>query len=173
MAIALLSSLSEATGNNCTAIRIRDFLQEAGETVQLVNVNDFADASAFARWETQQPVPFHGYIGIHAYRAGRLLLEKEPGNFILIFGGTDLNENVHQPKKLEVMRRVCTNAAALICFSTQMKTRAQKVGKFLEQMVFDTKSLHPSQSSSFFQSTKIFSTSFSLLSALQIFHKLT
>ena len=127
MRLGLLASLSEATGNNVTAVRIAGFFRDAGNTIELIDINAFPDSAAFRAW-TCCHQPFDGYIGIHAFRAGRLLIGvARPSRFIIIFGGTDVNEHIFSPQKLPIMREACRQASTLICFSEEIRNLALQV----------------------------------------------
>ena len=123
--VAILASLEQATGNNATAERISNFIRVTNQETILVNVNDFNNEQELSQWhERVQPLI---YIAIHAYRAGQMLYQIPTCKYILIFGGTDLNQHVHVPSKLQIMLKACRNALHLIAFSEKMKNNALKV----------------------------------------------
>ncbi|XP_022453890.1 glycosyltransferase 1 domain-containing protein 1 isoform X6 [Delphinapterus leucas] len=64
-------------------------------------------------------------MALHLYRGGRLL----PGHgipFGIIFGGTDLNEDVKQGEKNKVMGKVLEEARFAVAFTESMKETAQR-----------------------------------------------
>eukprot|EP01027_Heterolobosea_sp_BB2_P007458 GEZU01011099.1.p1 GENE.GEZU01011099.1~~GEZU01011099.1.p1 ORF type:complete len:493 (-),score=83.88 GEZU01011099.1:536-2014(-) len=63
-------------------------------------------------------------IGIHAWRAGRYFVDTDwTIPCIIIFGGTDVNENVQDPEKFAVMTRALSTCRAAIAFSPEMFSR--------------------------------------------------
>ena len=124
--IVLLASLQNATGNNITAERIANFLRCSTTTVELVDVHSFEDNQSFRNWSEKKIKDTTLFVGVHAYRAGKRLL----GScipYIIIFGGTDINENYKDDKKLAIMKHACKEAKLLICFTSTIKDRALQV----------------------------------------------
>ncbi|KPP60968.1 hypothetical protein Z043_120984 [Scleropages formosus] len=125
MKLLLLACLSPHTGNCTTAQRIRGHVESAGHTCILRDVTDFqspGDVAVLLSRET----PFDGLLAIHLYKGGRLLLgEPSPYHFCflplrivhgsqvpygIIFGGTDINEDVKDATKRAVMEQVLEGA---------------------------------------------------------------
>lgn len=103
MNICILSSTTNATGNLSTAIRIKNFLHN--DNVVISDTPNFTSDLI---------------IGIHAYRAGKLLLNS-PIPYIIVFGGTDLNIDVYDSNKYNIMKKCVTKAKQTIVFSNVMK----------------------------------------------------
>lgn len=117
MNIALLALFGEATGNTTTALRIQKHLEEDGHKVTQFPV----DTSPI---ET----PVHGdmALGIHAYGAGKHLLHSAIP-YVIVFGGTDLNECPKDEEKMKVMTKVVEKAKALVAFNDDFVQRAEKL----------------------------------------------
>lgn len=67
---------------------------------------------------------FEAALALHLYRGGRLL-QGHGIPFGIIFGGTDLNEDVNQGEKIEVMGKVLEEARFAVAFTESMKEMAQ------------------------------------------------
>ncbi len=80
---------------------------------------DFADAEMFADFVSS--VGADAVLGVHAYRAGRLLLSPRYRlPTALVLGGTDVNVNVHDIDKKRVMDSVLGRCSAIVAFSPSM-----------------------------------------------------
>lgn len=123
MHISLLASLREGTGNNVTAERIQSMLTFDDHTCNLLDTNKLTEQE-IASYHEHNKVDL--YFGIHAFRAGRLLIKQEQIPFIIIFGGTDINEHINQEDKKEIMEEACKKAKYLICFTEAIKQKAIK-----------------------------------------------
>ncbi|XP_075391236.1 glycosyltransferase 1 domain-containing protein 1 [Tenrec ecaudatus] len=122
MRLLFLAVLRPYTGNAVTARRIRDHLEAAGHVCILKDTSDFDSASQVAHLLGEENV--QAALALHLYRAGQLLLgHRIP--FGVIFGGTDVNEDVHQQEKKEVMGKVLEEARFAVAFTESMKQRAQ------------------------------------------------
>ncbi|KAL6074303.1 Glycosyltransferase 1 domain-containing protein 1 [Balamuthia mandrillaris] len=128
MRVALISSLTSATGNAVTAQRLADHLRLGGEhTVELWDIKDLDRCSGEEVKERLARERVDAVLAIHAWRAGRhLLLSSVP--FVLVFGGTDLNEHAQQSGKLATMTNVVRSASFVVAFSTTMEQKALSVG---------------------------------------------
>ncbi|KAJ8401085.1 hypothetical protein AAFF_G00390420 [Aldrovandia affinis] len=123
MKLLFLACLSPKTGNCTTAERIRNHIESAGHTCVLRDIGDFQSAGDVAALVAREP-SFEGAFGIHLYKGGRLLLgTKAP--FGIVFGGTDLNEDVKDEKKREVMEQVLQKARFAVAFSHKLKEEAE------------------------------------------------
>ncbi|KAI4557275.1 hypothetical protein MJT46_013954 [Ovis ammon polii x Ovis aries] len=111
MRLLFLAVLRRHTGNAVTAQRVRDHLEAAGHVCILKDAFDFespSEISSFIKAENLEAA-----VALHLYRGGRLL----QGNgipFGIIFGGTDLNEDVNQGDKNKVMGKVLEEASSEI-----------------------------------------------------------
>ncbi|KAM4808128.1 glycosyltransferase 1 domain-containing protein 1 [Rhinophrynus dorsalis] len=122
MRILFLACLRAHTGNSTTAERIKDHLEAAGHTCVL------RDAAALespfeVTWLISQE-KFDAGLAIHLYKAGRFLL----GNnipFGVIFGGTDINEDIKNEEKYRVMGAVLEEARFAVAFTHEIKETAE------------------------------------------------
>ncbi|XP_021174043.2 glycosyltransferase 1 domain-containing protein 1 isoform X2 [Fundulus heteroclitus] len=125
MKLLFLACLSPKTGNYTTAERIRSHIESAGHTCELRDVADFQSPSDVAHLLSQNP-PFEAALAIHLFKAGRLLLDiRLP--FGVIFGGTDINEDVKDEQKRAVMEQVLLKARFAVAFTEKLKEEAEFV----------------------------------------------
>ncbi|XP_029365932.1 glycosyltransferase 1 domain-containing protein 1 isoform X4 [Echeneis naucrates] len=125
MKLLFLACLSPKTGNHTTADRIRSHIESAGHTCELRDVAEFQSPAEVANLVCQHP-PFEGALAIHLYRAGRLLMGKRSFlPFGVIFGGTDINEDVKVEQKRVVMEQVLRKARFAVAFTDKMKKEAE------------------------------------------------
>ncbi|KAJ8379928.1 hypothetical protein SKAU_G00007060 [Synaphobranchus kaupii] len=123
MRLLFLACLSPKTGNCTTAERIREHIESAGHICVLRDIVDFNSPADVESLVTGEP-SFEGALAIHLHKGGRLLLgSKAP--FGIIFGGTDLNEDVKDEKKRAVMEQVLKKARFAVAFSYKMKEEAE------------------------------------------------
>ncbi|KAI3371875.1 hypothetical protein L3Q82_006751 [Scortum barcoo] len=108
MKLLFLACLSPQTGNHTTAERIRSHIESAGHTCELRDAAEFQSSAEVADLASRNP-PFEGALAIHLFRAGRLLLDTQVP-FGVIFGGTDINEDVKVEQKRAVMEQVLQKA---------------------------------------------------------------
>ncbi|KAL4660418.1 glycosyltransferase 1 domain-containing protein 1 [Arapaima gigas] len=123
MKLLFLACLSPPTGNCTTAQRIRGHVQSAGHTCVLRDIADFqcpGDVASLFNQET----PFDGVLAIHLYKCGRFLLGSQVP-YGIIFGGTDINEDVKDINKRAVMEEVLEEARFAVAFSAKMKKDAK------------------------------------------------
>ncbi|XP_029365930.1 glycosyltransferase 1 domain-containing protein 1 isoform X2 [Echeneis naucrates] len=123
MKLLFLACLSPKTGNHTTADRIRSHIESAGHTCELRDVAEFQSPAEVANLVCQHP-PFEGALAIHLYRAGRLLMDVQVP-FGVIFGGTDINEDVKVEQKRVVMEQVLRKARFAVAFTDKMKKEAE------------------------------------------------
>ncbi|KAL1515995.1 hypothetical protein AB1Y20_002608 [Prymnesium parvum] len=109
----VLSSLTASTGNAVTAQRIAAHL--GASTLDLAS---FPDAAALSRALAARRCALA--FGIHAYRAGRLLVGCGVP-FVLILGGTDVNEHLSHPAKRAVMAAALAEARAVVAFHPPLR----------------------------------------------------
>ena len=60
---------------------------------------------------------------IHAVRSGAFAL-RSGLPYVMMMGGTDINVNVHDPRKLDTVRSVLAHARRIIAFTEDMRARA-------------------------------------------------
>ncbi|XP_045880562.1 glycosyltransferase 1 domain-containing protein 1 isoform X2 [Meles meles] len=100
----------------------RDHLEAAGHVCLLKDACDLESSSEIARLIKAENL--EAALALHLYRGGRLL--RGCGiPFGIIFGGTDLNEDVSHREKNEVMGRVLEEARFAVAFTESMKETAQ------------------------------------------------
>ncbi len=61
-------------------------------------------------------------IGIHAYKLGKLVIDKGL-TYILIIGGTDININVYNKEKYEIMKKAINQAKFIVTFNDYIMDR--------------------------------------------------
>uniref|UniRef100_A0A3B3UUD0 Glycosyltransferase 1 domain containing 1 n=1 Tax=Poecilia latipinna TaxID=48699 RepID=A0A3B3UUD0_9TELE len=125
MKLLFLACLSPKTGNYTTAERIRSHIESAGHSCELRDVADFHSPSDVAHLVSQNP-PFEAALAIHLFKAGRLLLDLRLP-FGVIFGGTDINEDVKDEQKRVVMEQVLLKARFAVAFTEKLKEEAEFV----------------------------------------------
>ncbi|KAG7241443.1 hypothetical protein INR49_025643 [Caranx melampygus] len=123
MKLLFLACLSPKTGNHTTAERIRSHIESAGHSCELRDAAEFQSPAEVADLVSQNP-PFEGALAIHLYRAGRLLLDIQVP-FGVIFGGTDINEDVKVEQKRVVMEQVLLKARFAVAFTDKLKEEAE------------------------------------------------
>lgn len=123
MKILFLACLSPKTGNHTTAERIRSHIEAAGHTCELRDAADFQSPAEVADLISRNP-PFQAGLAIHLFRAGRLLLDTQVPIGV-IFGGTDINEDVKIEKKRVVMEQVLLKARFAVAFTDKLKEDAE------------------------------------------------
>ena len=102
----ILTSLREGTGNAITAARLAERIPAA--YCSLLDINALPDAEALREHVCECQIGL--VLGIHAYRAGRLLVGCGVP-FAIVLGGTDMNVMLHDEPK----RRVMLDAIAQAC----------------------------------------------------------
>lgn len=76
MRIVVLSSLSDATGNNTTSRRIQRLLEDhCGHRVSLMDLSSFPQYRRISDFDCA--------LGVHAYRAGRWLVDGQVGGIVI------------------------------------------------------------------------------------------
>lgn len=119
MHLLVLAALTAATGNAVTARRIASQLQTAHQ-VTLVDANDTSVPELRALVAREK---IDAALGVHALLAGPFLAPlKIP--YALVFGGTDLYEQVHELQQAQ-MARAALNATQVIAFSPENRARAE------------------------------------------------
>ncbi|KAM3868369.1 glycosyltransferase 1 domain-containing protein 1 [Diretmus argenteus] len=124
MKLLFIACLSPKTGNCTTAQRIRSHIESAGHTCELRDASEFQTSAEVANLVAQNP-PFEGVLAIHLFKAGRLLLDIQVP-FGVIFGGTDINEDVKVEQKRVVMEQVLLKARFAVAFTDKLKEEAEE-----------------------------------------------
>lgn len=83
-------------------------------------------------------------IGIHAFKFGRKVIEKK-FNFILIIGGTDLNEDINIESKKEIIVKTLIESKKIICFNSYLKNKVEDLigKKFNDKIHIIPQSIYP------------------------------
>ncbi|XP_013862611.1 glycosyltransferase 1 domain-containing protein 1 isoform X2 [Austrofundulus limnaeus] len=123
MKLLFLAPLSPKTGNHTTAERIRSYIESAGHTCELRDAGEFQSPAEVAHLVNRDP-PYEGALAIHVFKAGRLLLDVHVP-FGVIFGGTDINEDVKDEQKRVVMEQVLQKARFAVAFTDKLKEEAE------------------------------------------------
>ena len=115
MRCALLSSNKEGTGNKETATRLASLVSRCGYASSVFDVDIL---------ESFDCTPHKLVIGLHGYRSGRFLPESFPRGctVIVCLGGTDVNLDLSDSKKGEVILRCLMSAHGIVVFSRSMLT---------------------------------------------------
>uniref|UniRef100_A0A8C8XII9 Glycosyltransferase 1 domain containing 1 n=1 Tax=Panthera leo TaxID=9689 RepID=A0A8C8XII9_PANLE len=122
MRLLFLAVLRRHTGNAVTAERVRDHLEAAGHVCILKDASDLESSSEIAKLIEAESL--EAAVALHLYRGGRLL-QGHGIPFGIIFGGTDLNEDVNHGEKKKVMGKVLEEARFAVAFTESMKEMAQ------------------------------------------------
>ncbi|XP_069820123.1 glycosyltransferase 1 domain-containing protein 1 [Dendropsophus ebraccatus] len=123
MRILLIACLRASTGNCTTADRIRSHVEAAGHECELRDADGVQSPLEVAKLIAQRR--FEAGLAIHLYKAGRFLLGSRIP-FGVIFGGTDINEDVKNEEKHRVMGNVLDSARFAVAFTCRMKEVAAK-----------------------------------------------
>ncbi|XP_066459499.1 glycosyltransferase 1 domain-containing protein 1 isoform X2 [Eleutherodactylus coqui] len=123
MKILFLACLRANTGNSTTAERIRSHLEAAGHECELRDAAEVHSTLEVAKLICQGK--FDAGLAIHMYKAGRFLLANRIP-YGVIFGGTDINEDVKNEEKCRVMGAVLEDARFAVAFTSKMKEAAAK-----------------------------------------------
>ncbi|XP_057602602.1 glycosyltransferase 1 domain-containing protein 1 isoform X6 [Hippopotamus amphibius kiboko] len=103
-----------------------DHLEAAGHVCILKDAFDFESPSEISNFIKAENL--EAAVALHLYRGGRLL-QGRGIPFGIIFGGTDLNEDVNQGEKNKVMGKVLEEARFAVAFTESMKETAQRQWK--------------------------------------------
>ncbi|KAM6404005.1 glycosyltransferase 1 domain-containing protein 1 [Rhynochetos jubatus] len=121
MRLLLLACLRAQTGNATTVARIRDHLHAAGHICVLKDAFVYESPAEIAALTST--AEFDAALAIHLYKGGRLL-QGSRIPFGIIFGGTDVNEDVKCDEKHRVMGAVLREARFAVAFTMEMKDLA-------------------------------------------------
>ena len=107
---------------------VTSHLLALGYSVQMVDTTDhFADAKLTAIVHNvsynYNHSAFFCLFCIHAVRSGAFAL-RSGLPYVMMMGGTDINVNVHDPRKLDTVRSVLAHARRIIAFTEDMRARA-------------------------------------------------
>ncbi|XP_006640314.2 glycosyltransferase 1 domain-containing protein 1 isoform X4 [Lepisosteus oculatus] len=123
MKLLFLACLSKNTGNCTTAERIREHIESVGHTCVLQDTADLKSSEKVAHLIAEEPF-FQAALAIHLYKGGRFLLDCQ-APFGVVFGGTDINEDVKDETKRAVMGKVLKKARFAVAFTEKLKEEAE------------------------------------------------
>lgn len=120
--LAILTKAAAGTGNFVTAERLSECARSAGQhDCVIVEESLFESRDNFSLWLQDSNVVF--VLGVHAYRAGRLLCDGVVP-FGLVLGGTDVNVDMQGPSaKRDVCVAAVLQARFIVAFSEEMAAR--------------------------------------------------
>uniref|UniRef100_A0A8C0JB80 Glycosyltransferase 1 domain containing 1 n=1 Tax=Chelonoidis abingdonii TaxID=106734 RepID=A0A8C0JB80_CHEAB len=98
-----------------------DHLEAVGHTCSLQDASGYENPSEIANLISAEK--FEAALAIHLYKGGRLL-QGSRIPFGIIFGGTDINEDVKHEEKHRVMGAVLEEARFAVAFTEKMKELA-------------------------------------------------
>jgi glycosyltransferase involved in cell wall biosynthesis len=113
--VLLVASLRDYTGNSITAHRLAQGIGAARCTC--ADISSFADADALKGRVHDDAIDM--VMGIHAYRSGRLMVGLGVP-YVIVLGGTDMNENIKSPEKRAIMEQALHGAGAIIAFTPEL-----------------------------------------------------
>jgi len=121
--LMILSSMTPATGNCTTARRLQSIASSLGWRSICCDVGDFEDSSALRAFVDEHAIT--AVLGVHAYRAGKLLLEQDCP-YGIVLGGTDVNVMANDPLKLPIMQTALERALCIVSFSHAMRDKTRR-----------------------------------------------
>ncbi|XP_060105446.1 glycosyltransferase 1 domain-containing protein 1 [Heteronotia binoei] len=121
MRLLLLTPLRAGTGNATTGRRIQGHLEAGGHECIIRDTSDYESPLVVADLISSKN--FEAALGIHVYKAGRLL-QGSRVPFGIIFGGTDVNEDAKCDEKSRVMAAILDEARFAVSFTEAMKETA-------------------------------------------------
>ena len=113
-------SLSEPRGNSVTLARLAEGLRAAGARVKLLGPD-----------QADQRGSFEIVHAFHATKAGprALRIAGQGGALVVTLTGTDLNQDLQDPRHRRLTRRILGRAAALVVFSEADRARLRRQAK--------------------------------------------
>ncbi|KAJ1487152.1 YdjC-like protein-domain-containing protein, partial [Baffinella frigidus] len=117
--LLMLSSMTPATGNYTTVLRFESIAKGLGWRTVMRDVDTLPDAAATRAMMEAEGVT--GVVGLHAYRAGRLLIGCDVP-YVIILAGTDVNVNAKIAKECATMQEAVSGAVTLLAFSSEQQT---------------------------------------------------
>ncbi|CAC5413406.1 unnamed protein product [Mytilus coruscus] len=124
MNILLISHLQKGSGNLHTIERIRTYLSDVHYKCTLTSPEEFSDEGDFKSYVKANSIKL--IIGLHAFRSGKLLQDAKV-NYILIIGGTDVNEDYRNQDKMTVMTQSVLSSRKIIVFSNGLRQKVQEL----------------------------------------------
>ncbi|XP_063397788.1 glycosyltransferase 1 domain-containing protein 1-like [Mytilus trossulus] len=130
MNILLISHLQKGSGNLHTIERIRTYLSDVDYKCILTSPDEFNDEDELTSYVTENSIKL--IIGLHAFRAGKLLQDAKM-NYILIIGGTDVNEDYRNQDKMNVMTQSVLSSRNIIVFSDGLRRKVKELWPVIPQ----------------------------------------
>ncbi|XP_077996398.1 glycosyltransferase 1 domain-containing protein 1-like [Glandiceps talaboti] len=124
MQLLFVTALQRATGNKTSIERISRHLESECVSCHLANSGDFEDRNEFIEYIKKQNIT--AVVGLHAYRAGRLLTDC-PIPYGMVLGGTDVNEFYKNADKLVVMTAAVKEARFVVTYCAPMYQQALSI----------------------------------------------
>lgn len=128
----MISSLTNYTGNSVTTDRIlqsllsptigtlsHNMLRPVAACASTLDAGQIATREDLAVFLAEKS--FSLVLGVHAFRAGRLLVDCGVP-FILVLGGTDMNIDLHRPEKRMQIVQAVGQARVVVAFDNELKT---------------------------------------------------
>jgi hypothetical protein len=84
-------------------------------------IHDAAHLSSFVQQQGCTAV-----LGVHAFRAGKVLLDSQVP-YLIVLGGTDVNVMAEDASKCQVMQQALDKSAAVLAFSREMLSKMRQV----------------------------------------------
>ena len=121
----VLSSLTPHTGNAVTCARLCSILPASRVTPLSITSLAVLPSGTGSPKLAERLVAEKAALalGVHAYRSGRLLLDCGVP-YVIVLGGTDMNEHLNEPSKRAVIVKVLKQAAAIIAFDDNLLGKA-------------------------------------------------
>jgi len=119
----ILAMTTEATGNQVTALRLPRVAEGLGWRAWCLDVREVSGKGDLEKYLQRERVD--GVLGVHAHRAGRLLVGS-PVPYCILLGGTDANVFVYDTRKRAVMSDAVKGSRTLISFGGGMLSRMQR-----------------------------------------------
>nr|XP_015221927.1 PREDICTED: glycosyltransferase 1 domain-containing protein 1 isoform X2 [Lepisosteus oculatus] len=145
MKLLFLACLSKNTGNCTTAERIREHIESVGHTCVLQDTADLKSSEKVAHLIAEEPF-FQAALAIHLYKGDC------QAPFGVVFGGTDINEDVKDETKRAVMGKVLKKARNGSGSFTRMMSRKSSGSRrhwfavaFTEKLKEEAETYWPSQ----------------------------
>ncbi|KAL4228450.1 Glycosyl transferases group 1 [Mactra antiquata] len=115
--ILLLSPLQPCSGNTATILRIRNGLEKNGMKCKVVDSTGILNHQEFT--DNHGNTTYHLIIAVHAYKSGRLLLGTDIP-YVIILGGTDVNQLYNEEDKMTVMSQAVHKSKHIVAFSSSV-----------------------------------------------------
>ncbi len=113
--VLVLASLRKLTGNAMTAQRLAATIPS--RRCSTLDVSAVADCAMLERLVRREDVSV--VVGIHAFRAGRLLVNSQVP-YVIVLGGTDMNVHLREPDKRAIMEKALARAGSIVAFNAEL-----------------------------------------------------